>query len=87
MVHAESVAVPCGSGRGRGVFQRKSAPGDVRVLVKLDDERRYPPQKPIILFDLNGTLTSHTSQRRSAGINRLQPGMHHLRRLLVRLPL
>lgn len=30
-------------------------------------------QKIILLFDLNGTLTSHTSRRRSAGRNRLRP--------------
>lgn len=35
----------------------------------------------ILLFDLNGTLTSHTAQRRSAGISRMRPGTHHLYRL------
>jgi hypothetical protein len=40
--------------------------------------------RPILLFDLNGTLTSHTAQRRSAGINRMRPGIHHLMRLHVR---
>lgn len=35
----------------------------------------------VLLFDLNGTLTSHTSKRRSAGINRMRPGLQHLQRL------
>lgn len=37
----------------------------------------------VLLFDLNGTLTSHTSKRRSAGINRMRPGLLHLQRLQV----
>ena len=45
------------------------------VVVDLEDSR------PILLFDLNGTLTSHTSKRRSAGRNCPRPGTHHLRRL------
>lgn len=43
-----------------------------------------PDAPPVLLFDLNGTLTSHTSMRRSAGRNRMRPGTHHLRRLQVR---
>lgn len=39
--------------------------------------------RPILLFDLNGTITSHTAKRRSSGINKPRPGVHHLRRLLV----
>jgi hypothetical protein len=39
----------------------------------------------ILLFDLNGTLTSHTSKRRSAGINRMRPGLDHMQRLQVKL--
>ncbi len=39
----------------------------------------------ILLFDLNGTLTSHTSQRRSAGVNRMRPGLEHMQRLQVKL--
>lgn len=38
-----------------------------------------------LLFDLNGTLTSHTSKRRSAGINRMRPGLDNMQRLQVRL--
>jgi hypothetical protein len=40
----------------------------------------------ILLFDLNGTLTSHTSKRGSSGVNKMRPGIHHLRRLQVRNP-
>lgn len=43
-----------------------------------------PATKPILLFDANGTLTSHTSMRRSAGVHRARPGVEHLRRLSVR---
>lgn len=43
--------------------------------------------RPILLFDLNGTLTSHTAQRKSAGINLMRPGIHHLMRLHVSTPL
>ena len=39
--------------------------------------------RPIVLFDLNGTLTSHTAQRRSAGVNLVRPGVHHLMQLQV----
>ncbi len=39
--------------------------------------------RPILLFDLNGTITSHTAKRRSSGINKPRPGVHHLRLLLV----
>ena len=35
----------------------------------------------ILLFDLNGTLTSHTSQRNSTGINKPRPGVEHLVKL------
>lgn len=40
--------------------------------------------RPILLFDLNGTITSHTVKRRSSGINKPRPGIPHLRRLQVR---
>lgn len=39
--------------------------------------------RPIILFDLNGTLTQHTAVRRSSGKSIMRPGTHHLLRLLV----
>ena len=42
-----------------------------------------PDPRPIVLFDLNGTLTSHTASRRSAGTNKMRPGTPHLRRLQV----
>ena len=41
--------------------------------------------KPILMFDANGTLTSHTSMRRSAGVHRPRPGVYHLHRLKVRV--
>ncbi|KAL4452322.1 hypothetical protein ABPG75_007984 [Micractinium tetrahymenae] len=37
--------------------------------------------KPILMFDANGCITSHTSMRRSSGIHKPRPGIHHLRRL------
>lgn len=39
--------------------------------------------RPIILFDLNGTLTKHTAARRSSGVNLVRPGIRHLRRVQV----
>ena len=39
--------------------------------------------RPILLFDLNGTLTTHTAQKRSAGVNLVRPGVHHLMQLQV----
>ena len=45
-----------------------------------------PDPRPIVLFDLNGTLTSHTASRRSAGTNKMRPGTPDLRRLQVRPP-
>lgn len=44
------------------------------------------PRRPVLLFDANGVLTSHTSVRRSTGQHEARPGLHHLRRLLVGLP-
>lgn len=46
--------------------------------VLLDNE---PTAKPILLFDANGVLTSHTSMRRSTGLHLARPGTPHLRRL------
>lgn len=40
--------------------------------------------RPILLFDLNGTLTQHTAARRSSGRNVMRPGTSHLLRLQVR---
>lgn len=70
----------------QGSFPRKSQPGDVPApQIKLDDMSFKRSEKAIILFDLNGTLTSHTVQRYSAGVNKMRPGLHHLRRLQVEL--
>lgn len=38
---------------------------------------------PILLFDLNGTLTNHTASRRGSGSTVVRPGVQHLRRLKV----
>ena len=38
---------------------------------------------PILLFDLNGTLTNHTASRRGSGATVVRPGVQHLRRLKV----
>eukprot|EP00798_Chlamydomonas_sp_ICE-L_P013201 gene13201-19036_t len=48
-----------------------------------DDAPGVPKQdnRIILLFDLNGTLTSHTSKRRSAGVNQLRHGLRELARL------
>ncbi|PRW56924.1 P-loop containing nucleoside triphosphate hydrolase [Chlorella sorokiniana] len=40
-----------------------------------------PSSKPILMFDANGVLTSHTSMRRSSGLHIARPGTAHLRRL------
>jgi len=42
-----------------------------------------PSPKPILMFDANGVLTSHTSMRRSSGLHIARPGTPHLRRLKV----
>ena len=93
-VHSEYTAVPCGLGQEGGADQHACAPGlgNVKILVKLDVETQLPPQKPIILFDLRGTLIGYTYRaftlRRRADAMKLKmwprPGLHHLRRLLVR---
>eukprot|EP00884_Botryococcus_braunii_P016520 jgi/Botrbrau1/3551/Bobra.0078s0008.1 len=51
-------------------------PGGRKLDENLPDDGRF-----ILLFDLNGTLTSHTAKRYSAGINKIRPGVHHLHRL------
>lgn len=40
--------------------------------------------RPIILFDLNGTLTQHTAVRNSTGNTMLRPGIEHLVKLQVK---
>ena len=66
----------------------QSAKPSAKVLAQprfLDLEVPKAPNdtRPIALFDLNGTLTSHTAKRRSAGVNKMRPGVHHLMRLHV----
>ena len=53
----------------------------------LDMEGRVGGQddRPFLLFDLNGTLTSHTHKRQSSGINLMRPGIHHLMQLQASL--
>ncbi len=55
------------------------------VAQRFLDVTAGPPEdtRPILLFDLNGTLTTHTAQRRSAGVNLVRPGVHHLMQLQV----
>ncbi|BDA48138.1 probable bifunctional polynucleotide phosphatase/kinase at N-terminal half [Coccomyxa sp. Obi] len=61
------------NGAAKAVAQQRFL--DVEVPRAPNDTR------PIALFDLNGTLTSHTARRQSAGINKIRPGVHHLMRL------
>ena len=56
-------------------------PGGVAGHFVDDDDGQ--DTRPILLFDLNGTLTSHTFARRSAGRSLMRPGIPHLRRLQV----
>ena len=69
--------------RGKGgasVTPADKAPGSLegRFLdINTNDTR------PVLLFDLNGTLTSHTAAKRSSGRSLMRPGIHHLRRLQV----
>jgi hypothetical protein len=46
----------------------------------------YKSGLPILLWDLNGTLTSHVPKRGSAGQNLVRPGIKSLRRLSASLP-
>lgn len=74
-------------------FQRKSkanagtqegAPGSIPGRF-LHDDGSNQDSRPILLFDLNGTLTSHTAARHSSGKTLIRPGTHHLRRLQASL--
>lgn len=47
------------------------------------DEDAGQDTRVILLFDLNGTLTSHTAAKRSSGRSLIRPGIQHLRRLQV----
>ena len=42
-----------------------------------------PSSKICLMFDANGTVTSHTSMRKTVGLHQARPGTHHLRRLKV----
>lgn len=74
---ASSNIVPFRKGKGTG-WPPADGPGVPYLDDGLPDDGRI-----ILLFDLNGTLTSHTAQRHSAGVNRMRPGTHHLLRLKV----
>lgn len=74
-------------------FQRKSkantrpgtpegGPGSIPGRF-LDDGATVEDKRPILLFDLNGTLTSHTAARHSSGKTLIRPGIQHLRRVQV----
>ena len=57
-------------------------PGSVPACF-VDSDSSDP--RPVLLFDLNGTLTSHRAAKRGSGRSLMRPGIHHLRRLQVRL--
>lgn len=87
-------AEPWAGGTGGGVAMlrgswqsqpRSSNPGFSPGWARFLDAWDPPDAPPLLLFDLNGTLTSHTTARRSAGRNSMRPGTHHLRRLQARL--
>ena len=63
----------------------KSRVGQVQPPeVPLDLQPPLDP-RPILLFDLNGTLTEHRAQKGGAGVNHMRPGISELRRLAVRI--
>lgn len=67
-------------GRGSsGPLSPDNQPGSVQA--HFVDEDISADSRPILLFDLNGTLTSHTAAKRSSGKSLMRPGVHHLRRL------
>ena len=69
-------------GRGSsGPLSPDNQPGSVQA--HFVDEDISADSRPILLFDLNGTLTSHTAAKRSSGKSLMRPGVHHLRRLQV----
>ena len=62
--------------------------GEVLAGMEVPYRDECPPDQPIdlrplLLFDLNGTLTAHTSVRKGSGRSETRPGLHHLRRLQV----
>ena len=68
-------------------FRRVTSPGNPNtpggIASYFVDEDVGQETRPILLFDLNGTLTSHTAAKRSAGRSLMRPGIHNLRRLQV----
>ena len=70
--------VPFRKGQGPG---GANMPGGIAGYFVDDNDGQ--DTRPILLFDLNGTLTSHTFARRSAGRSLMRPGISHLRRLQV----
>ena len=68
-------------------FRRVSSPGNPNVPGGVAgyfvDEQVGQDTRPILLFDLNGTLTSHTAAKRGSGRSLMRPGIQHLRRLQV----
>ena len=59
----------------------EGGPGSIPGRFVDDDAASMQDTRPILLFDLNGTLTSHTAARHSSGKTLIRPGTHHLRRL------
>lgn len=57
------------------------APGGIQGRYVDQDNGSDP--RPIILFDLNGTLTSLTATKYTTGRSLVRPGIDHLRRLQV----
>jgi hypothetical protein len=54
--------------------------GPAPTVRYLDVDQDSDP-RPVLLFDLNGVLTTHTERRKKNRLNRPRPGVHHLRRL------
>ena len=80
----QSNAVPFPGGRGRAAQGAPAAGSSGSGTPHRFLDEGTADSRPILLFDLNGTLTSHTAARRSAGVNLMRPGIHHLMRLHVR---
>jgi hypothetical protein len=58
--------------------KKSNKPGLPRMIIPPKLTRH---DKPLILFDLSGTLTNHTSDRYNSGTIKLRPGLEHLLRL------
>lgn len=85
---AQQMGVNSGDVRSNIVpFRKVRSPGNPNqpggITGHFVDEEMGQDTRPILLFDLNGTLTSHTAAKRSAGRSLMRPGIHHLRRLQV----